>query len=142
MKIYWTYCVIYAQGKDRKAVCVWLCVVAVWLHIFTCGFSGLWSDLLIFCFIIFSWNKGRGASDLEIDFHILKGPSGQLRLVREWQPSYRHSSLSVFNFFNFHLELLKGVQSSKALNVQIYIIAIGFGGLQVRNPLFLLAGEK
>jgi len=43
-------------------------------------------------------------------------------------------------FFNVDLGHLKGFQSSKALNTQIYLITNGFEGRQVFNPFFLLAG--
>jgi hypothetical protein len=78
---------------------------------FTCGFSGLWSFLLIFFLYHIYLNKGRGVSHFELDFSYLKRAVRPDKIGSRVAPSDRprlgHSSLPVFNFFIFSLNFLK-----------------------------------
>jgi hypothetical protein len=63
-----------------------------------------------------------------------KGPSGQIRspqiVVPLGRPRKGHTTVG-FLFFYFDLEFLKGVQSSMALTVKIYLITNSLRGRQV-----------
>jgi hypothetical protein len=60
----------------------------------------------------------------------LKGPTGQIRLAREWyhlgSPGLGHTLLS--NFLKFYLDFSKLVQNSKARHIQICQITNGLRG--------------
>jgi hypothetical protein len=64
----------------------------------------------------------------------LKGPSDQIRSAREchsWIGLSKgiHHAIGFFIILNFDLEFIKSVQSTKVLNVQIYLIS-GLRGQQ------------